>query len=214
MTDFFDARSAGYDAHMQRSVAQFDAFYAAVAQPIPRTAAALRVLDIGCGTGLELAPIWQRAPNARVTGVDLSARMLRQLQDKYADRREQLSLIQGSYLDVPLGQAVYDWAVAVMTLHHLLPETKARLYAKIRRALKPGGGYVEGDYVVSPQQEARLLAAYRERMDAADPAQEGLYHVDIPLSLPHQRALLLGAGFARVEVLWQEGEAAVYVAQA
>jgi len=36
--------------------------------------------------------------------------------------------------------------------------------------------------------------------------------VDIPLALDTQRALLRAAGFDEVEVVWEEGEAAVYVA--
>jgi tRNA (cmo5U34)-methyltransferase len=212
MSDFFDARSEGYDAHMQGAMDAFEDFYAAIAGTIPRTEAALRILDVGCGTGLELDPILQRAPNAQITGVDLSDRMLARLRAKYADRWGQMTLIQGSYLALPLGAARYDWAVSAMTLHHLLPESKGRLYARIRRALKPGGRYVEGDYVVSPEKAARLLTAYREKMVAMKDPEEGAYHVDIPLSLDTQRALLLAAGFAEVEVVWEEGEAAVYMA--
>lgn len=36
--------------------------------------------------------------------------------------RDQLRLIQGSFLELPLGSGTCDFAVAVMTLHHLLPE--------------------------------------------------------------------------------------------
>ena len=215
MAAFFDARAAGYDAHMQRSVASFEDFYAAVAQPIPRTQRALRILDIGCGTGLELDPIFERAPNARVTGIDLSERMLAALREKYAARMDRITLIQGSYLETPFEEGGYDYAVSVMTLHHLLPPRRALLYAKIRHALKLGGSYVEGDYVVSKAEEERLINALRRKADSAGPGGEaGAYHVDIPLALETQRRLLIEAGFAGVEVIWHEGEAAVYVVQA
>jgi hypothetical protein len=88
------------------------------------------------------------------------------------------------------------------------------LYERIRGALGAGGGYIEGDYIVSKKEEARALAAYRDRMGPARERGEGMYHVDIPLAMETQRALLLQAGFARVEVIWHEGEAAVYVADA
>jgi tRNA (cmo5U34)-methyltransferase len=213
MIVFFDARSDGYDAHMQQSVASFEAFYAAIARAIPCTEQALHILDIGCGTGLELDPIFRRAPNARITGVDLSANMLAQLRSKYAQRLGQITLIQGSYLETPLGQARYDCAVSVMTLHHLLPTRKGRLYARIRRALKEGGRYIEGDYVVSEDEAARLLAEYREKVGSVGGGQEGTYHVDIPLTIARHRELLLEAEFATVAVTWQEDEAAVYVAE-
>ena len=213
MAEFFDERAAGYDEHMARSVDDFDAFYNSIAQSIPRTDEALRVLDIGCGTGLELAPIFDRAPQAQVTAIDLSERMLERLQHKYRERLEQLTLLQGSYLDVDFGEGAYDVAIAVMTLHHLLPEQKRRLYQKIHRTLKPGGAYIEGDYMVSPEKEQQLLAEYREKKASAEDLESGMYHVDIPFSIETQRSLLREAGFPQVEVLWQAGEAVILIAE-
>ena len=43
------------------------------------------LLDIGCGTGLELASIYQKFPNVKITGIDLSKDMLEKLRVKYAD---------------------------------------------------------------------------------------------------------------------------------
>lgn len=37
------------------------------------------ILDIGCGTGLELDEIWKRNPEISVTGIDLSQSMLNEL---------------------------------------------------------------------------------------------------------------------------------------
>jgi tRNA (cmo5U34)-methyltransferase len=214
MSDFFDKRSSGYDEHMRQSIASFEAFYEAIAQCIPCTDEVLHILDVGCGTGLELGPIFLRAPNARITGVDLSEGMLKHLRDKVASRLEQLALIQGSYLEMSFGQAEYDYGVSVMTLHHLLPERKGRLYEKTRQALKDEGKYIEGDYIVSKEKHEPILAEYREKLRSVTKPGDGHYHVDIPLTMEMQRELLLKAGFARVEVIWEEGEAAVYVAEA
>lgn len=52
-------------------------------------------------------------------------------------------------------------SVFAMTLYHLLLDRKARLYARIRKAFKPGGRYIEGNYVVSPEKERRLLAGWK-----------------------------------------------------
>jgi tRNA (cmo5U34)-methyltransferase len=123
-----------------------------------------------------------------------------------------LTLIQDSYLKVPLGQDVYDYALSVMSLHHLLPEAKRRLYARIRRALRPGGRYIEGDYVVSQAEAVRLLAKARATLAAVEGNAYGDYHVDVPFTLADQRTLLLEAGFVDFEMIWQQGEAAVYLA--
>ena len=221
MADFFDSRAQGYEAHMERSVASFDRFYAAIASPVPKTQERLSILDVGCGTGLELEAILSRAPNAVVTGIDVSARMLDKLRERYERRSEQLHLIQGSYLEVPLGESRYDYAVAVMTLHHLLPTRKLELYRRIRRALKREGGYVEGDWVVSPEEEEGYRSRYeelvltlsRERAIEREAPDEGSYHIDVPLSLETETRLLVEAGYNTVDVIWQGERNDVYVAR-
>lgn len=213
MGPFFDARADGYDLHMRGVLRSFDAFYAGLAAPLPATDAPIRVLDLGCGTGLELAGIWARAPRARVTGIDLSAGMLARLRERHAARAAQLELVQGSYLEVPLGEGGFDAAVSAMTLHHLPPPEKLALYARLRAALRPGAPYVEGDYVVSEAEEARLLAAFREARRGEAPGAPQR-HLDVPASLATQRELLAGAGFTGFRLCWQEGEAAIYTVTA
>jgi tRNA (cmo5U34)-methyltransferase len=213
MADFFDARSEGYEAHMERSVSSFDRFYASIASPIPETDEVLYVLDLGCGTGLEFKAILSRAPNAAITGIDVSAQMLHRLRETYADRLEQVTLIRASYLDVPLGEHVYDYVVAVMTLHHLVPATKVSLYQTIREALRPEGAYIEGDWVVSPEEELLYRAAYEEAARELQTSENGDHHIDIPLSLETEKRLLVEAGFRTVEVIWQGPGNGVYVAR-
>lgn len=211
MAVFFNARADGYDDHMRASLGDlFDAFYAAVAAQVPEADGAAAILDLGAGTGTEVATILARAPRARFTCVDLSAGMLAKLSERFATQREQLTLIHGSYLDVPLPDAAFDFAVAVMTMHHFPHQTKGDLYARIRAALRLGGTYVEGDYYVTPAEEARLLER-REKL--LRPGDEGLYHIDIPFALDTQRHLLLNAGFAKVDLVWQNGDKAVLAAR-
>lgn len=213
MERFFDERAQGYDEDMRSVVVSFEAFYGGIAAPLLATDAPIRVLDLGCGTGLELAGIWARAPNARITGIDLSGGMLARLRERYAARAAQLELVKGSYLEVPLGEQAFDFAVSTMTLHHLAPEAKAQLYARLRPALKPGAVYVEGDYVVEPAEEARLLATARAAAAAESPGAP-LRHVDIPCSLGTQEELLRRAGFVDYRLRWQGGKAAIYTVTA
>lgn len=212
MEAFFDDRSSGYDQHMADNVADFSEFYRAVARQIPSAASRIELLDLGCGTGLELTSIFRHSPQANITGIDLSANMLSHLREKYQDRLSQINLIQASYLDLDLGQDRFDVCVSVMTLHHLLPEQKCRLYRRILRAVKPGGLYIEGDYVVSLEEEREALAAYQEIFDSRSHHHEGHFHFDVPLSKSSQVKILQGAGFSPVEIVWEGEDAAVFSA--
>lgn len=52
MASFFENRLAGYDEHMMTEIEGAAAFYAFTASLLPD--GACDVLDLGCGTGLEL----------------------------------------------------------------------------------------------------------------------------------------------------------------
>jgi tRNA (cmo5U34)-methyltransferase len=212
MDEFFDKVAESYDEHMKQNIESFEEFYSCISTCITETEKAINVLDIGCGTGLEFEAIFEKAPRAMITGIDVSGEMLNILRDKYKKRLGQIALIQKSYLAVPFGKDVYDYVISVMTLHHLLPEQKRSQYQKIKESLKPGGKYVEGDYIVTLEQEKQFLEKYREKRRSDANIGDGTHHIDIPFSLNTQRRLLAEAGFSSMEVLWQGEKAAVYVA--
>lgn len=199
MGDFFDARLEGYEAHQLNTIDDAGEFYPFTAGLLPRTPGA-RVLDLGCGTGLELGYYFETVPTARVTGVDLAPGMLKELQKKFPDKA--LTLVLGSYFDVPFGEEAFDAAASVESLHHFTQAEKIPLYAKLRRALKPGGYFILTDYFAADQAEeqfrrAELLRLKREQ----DLPEDEFYHYDTPLTVDHEREALLQGGFAAVQVL-------------
>ena len=213
MASFFDLRATGYDVHIKDVVytdEEFEQFYQAISQPIAPTEQPLKILDLGCGTGLELAPLLQRVPNAQITGMDVSINMLRLLEEKYPAQQRQITLKAASYLDESLGSQEYDYIISAMSLHHLLPDTKQKLYQKIYLALKPGGQYIEGDTVTRKDMENEFLAEYEGQIKQMLPAANGHYHIDIPFSIDTQKELLLGAGFKQFKLIWEKDYAAVW----
>src|SRR5215216_4147065 len=106
MAAFFDNRATEYDDHMRDVVfsdTTFAQFYQVISVAIEKTEALLNILDLGCGTGLEIDALLRRVPNALITGVDLSEKMLTQLQARYIAHMRQITLITNSYLTMPLG---------------------------------------------------------------------------------------------------------------
>ena len=199
MSDFFEARLDGYDAHMLTEIESAQEFYPFTAQQLPQDENC-RILDLGCGTGLELEAYYPLNPSAQVTGIDLSQGMLTALRQKFVDR--EIVLICGSYFDVPLGEAVFDAAVSVESLHHFTKEEKVPLYRKVRGALKAGGYFVLTDYLCTTDEEERNYRAMLNDLKA----QQGIdddefYHYDTPLTVEHEMQALLEAGFSSVQVL-------------
>ena len=138
MDAFFDRRLEGYEEHQLTCIDCAQEFYPFTAQQLPAAPGA-HLLDLGCGTGLELEYYFPLNPGAVVTGIDLAAGMLAALHEKFADKS--LTLIQGSYFDVPLGHAQFDAAVSVESLHHFTQAEKLPLYQRLHAALKPAGSF-------------------------------------------------------------------------
>ena len=199
MGEFFDARLEGYDEHMMTNIEGAETFYPFTARQLP-AAAHSRILDLGCGTGLELEHYFRLCPTAKVTGIDLAKGMLAALEKKFADK--EITLIRGSYFDVPFGEEIYDAAVSVESLHHFTKEEKIPLYTRLHNALKENGYFILTDYFALSGEEERQC---RQKLLALK-AEQGIidgefYHYDTPLTVDHETEALLEAGFSKVEVL-------------
>ena len=210
MDAFFEARLEGYDTHMLTNIAGAREFYPFTAGCLPMEPGAA-VLDLGCGTGLELDFYFAANPDAAITGIDLSAGMLDALAEKFPGK--QLNLIRGSYFDLPLGEACFDAAVSVESLHHFTQEEKAGLYRKLHGALREGGYFILTDYFA--EEESFEISSRKELLQLK--AEQGLgdedfYHYDTPLTVEHETQALKEGGFSRVTVLKNWG--ATYVLKA
>lgn len=97
---------------------------------------AVEVAELGCGPGVGLSALLAEFPEAHVTGVDQSSRMLGQsrLRNQRAERAGRLAVRQGGAAD--LG-GPYDVVVAVHVLY-FWPDLTAAL-TQVRSALRVGG---------------------------------------------------------------------------
>ncbi len=210
MDEFFARRVEGYDEHMLTDVGGCAAGYKRMAQELVRLLpdGEESLLDLGCGTGLELDEIWKRMPDLRVTGIDMTRAMLDELAKKHPDK--ELRLICGDYMATELGHD-YGAAVSFQTMHHLYPDVKETLYTRIFSALKDGGVYIECDYMCDTDEQEEGFRAELVRLKALQ--DEGFYHYDIPCTVRHQIQLLERAGFAPVTQVFREENTVMLMAR-
>jgi RimJ/RimL family protein N-acetyltransferase/phospholipid N-methyltransferase len=202
MATFFDTRADGYNRHMLSEAGSSADDYKKLGSHFPKTSEAIQVLDIGCGTGIELDYIWAHAPHAHIICVDVSRGMLDILLQNHPGSHDRIAIVEASYIDWPYPENAFDIVVSNMTMHHLWPEQKVAIYRKILGALKTGGSYIEGDFIV----DAIAAEQYKRRYETItanlpDKAKAGEYHIDIPFTLDVQKKLLCQAGFGVVDVL-------------
>lgn len=199
MRDFFNHRLDGYEAHQLEAIQGAREFYPLTAACLPQKENA-RLLDLGCGTGLELETYLASHPTAEVTGIDLAEEMLEAFRMKFPDRA--LTLLQGSYFTIPFGERCYDAAVSVESLHHFTKAEKIPLYRKVLRALKPEGYFIITDYFAASEEQENYFRAELLRLRQAQGIHdEEFYHYDTPLTVAHEMQALQEAGFSQVELL-------------
>ena len=75
MNEFFSKRLDGYEEHQLNAIDGAREFYPFTASLLPVQNGAA-VLDLGCGTGLELEYYFKFNPAAKISGLDLSEDML------------------------------------------------------------------------------------------------------------------------------------------
>lgn len=195
MADFFAARVGMYDEHMINDVEGCKEGYEKMAEFVPEGCE--RLLDLGCGTGLELEAIFERFPDVSVTGIDLCKEMLVKLEEKYRDKT--LSLICDDYFVADFG-ANFDCAVSFQTMHHFSHSDKKRLYKRIFEATKQHGVYIECDYMVETDEEERHWFTEKEKICKEQGLNENeFFHYDTPCTIENQIRLLESAGFTDVE---------------
>ena len=203
MDDFFAARVNGYDEHMRMTIEGASDFYAYTASLLPMESGA-KVLDLGCGTGLELEEYFNFNPNANVTGIDLSEAMLKSLKEKFPNKS--INLVHGSYFDVPFGENKYDAAVSVESLHHFPAEQKETLYRKLFAALKENGSFILTDYFAESEElEKEYFRNLKQLKEEQGLSGNEFYHYDTPLTVDHEMQVLRRAGFSDVQMLKEWG---------
>lgn len=203
MSDFFTKRLEGYEEHM----AFCEDSYRVFAEALPDECQ--KILDLGCGTGLELERIWEKDPHIEVTGVDLCQGMLDKLLEKHLGMP--LTTVCQDYFQYDFGNGKWDAVISFESLHHFLPERKRELYRKIYNSLKKDGVFLLGDYIACCDEEETLLRnTYLQKREQSAISDDCFVHFDIPLTLEHESRLLQDVGFFMEKIL--DGDATIIVA--
>jgi tRNA threonylcarbamoyl adenosine modification protein (Sua5/YciO/YrdC/YwlC family) len=153
------------------------------------------VLDLGTGTGETAQRLLARHPDAHLTGIDASARMLAAASVSLPAARVSLSV---GRLEDPLPHGSFDLVTSVLCVHHLPGPAKAQLFARVASVLGPGGRFVLADVVVPTDAAAAQV-----------PLTPGY---DMPDSTSDQLRWLGQAGLS-AQVAWAAGDLVVIVAR-
>ena len=214
----FDAAAEDYDRARRQLVPPFDDFYGTAVEAIPyKREEAIRVLDLGAGTGMLSAFVAWAFPRARITLVDASPGMLAVARRRFADEPGRFEFRVLDYAREPL-PGEYEAVVSALSIHHLDGTEKRELFREVYRVLCDGGVFVNADQILgsTPEIEARYretwLRQVREREVGEEDLAAALMRMkeDKMSTLEEQEAWLEETGFRQVDCPYKNYGFAVY----
>ena len=107
-----------------------------IAEEVARKLDGGTVLDVGSGTGFLAIEIAERAPGARVVGIDLSREMVR-IAGAHARGLDNVRFRLADAAELPFDESSMDFIVSTGSMHHWRRPVK--VFNECFRVLKPGG---------------------------------------------------------------------------
>lgn len=145
----------------------------------------MRVLDVGCGTGVLLDQLRQREAGVRLMGIDATPGMLARARHRMGPHA---MLVEGSGDALPLADQSVDSVVSTSALHYIADMDRA--LGEMARVLVPGGQLVVVDWCA----DYLTMRALDLLLRVVDPAHERT------ASTARLRASAVGAKLVDVQV--------------
>lgn len=147
----------------------------------------LRILEVGCGTGINLAYLARKYPEAQLVGVDLSGDMLRKARTKLARYNDRVTLLEEPYQAGGNAGTDFDLVLFSYSLSMINPQW-AEILDQARKDLRSGGmvaavDFSDSKYVGFRNHMSRnhvmvtghLLPGLRERFESMLDVERGVY---------------------------------------
>lgn len=206
MDQYFDSRVDVYDEiHQQTGISWGKQIRDIVSEYIPTQKT--KILDLGCGTGLELDEIFKKSPDSEVVCVDISKEMLKKLREKYHNYN--IKTLNKNFFDLEFGFEEYDFVISVMALHHFFEKDKLLLYKKIYNSLKEKGVFINSDYIIDDPSFELDRFDQLKKIQSEHPGE--LFHFDIPFTEERERNVLLNSGFSSIDKVYENKKTKILV---
>jgi len=212
----FDATAANYDRDRVKLIPGHEGFYAAALELIPTDA--MRIVELGAGSGLFSAMLRAAFPEAHLTLIDFSENMLALARNRLGSNSDatHITFLLADYTIEPL-PTNSDAIVSSLSIHHLEDERKHALLRPIFTALRPGGLFINADHIAGPTPELeeiyqlRWLADVRTEGATEQQIADSLYRQQEDRRTPvsTQLAWLRDTGFTNVDCWYKHSSFAV-----
>ncbi|WP_028559134.1 class I SAM-dependent methyltransferase [Paenibacillus pinihumi] len=215
----FDSNASHYDPERRQLIPCFDDFYGMALSLVESDNPAPRILDLGAGTGLFSAMVLQKYPDAHLTLVDLSDKMMEAAQARF-HQNPNIEYIVADYTAYDF-QGPYDFVISSLSIHHLTHPLKQQLFFRIHHLLQDGGSFINADQAAghTPQADAYYRKRWLKSVYGSGLAEASIQasikrrELDINAKPEAQLNWLKQAGFTDVDCVYKNFEFAVFYAR-
>lgn len=96
-----------------------------------------RILELGCGAGDQ--SLWFAERGFEVVGIDISGQAVDWAREKAAARGLNAEFVQSSVLELPFGNATFDYVLDGYCWHCIIGDDRIPFLSEAARVLRPGG---------------------------------------------------------------------------
>jgi tRNA (cmo5U34)-methyltransferase len=211
----FGKISTKYDEQRTKIIPCFFDFYYLPLNIMKTDNPSPRILDIGAGTGLFSSIVLSKFPQAQITLMDCTEKMLDIAKERFKDKSNITYICQDmTKVDDALSKSYenqFDFIISGLAIHHLTNDEKRYVYTKCYQWLKKGGLFINCDQIISPvpELEAKNIEIWHQKIrengldeEAIDMLKERM-KLDKCATIPCQMELLKDAGFVTRDFLFK-----------
>jgi tRNA (cmo5U34)-methyltransferase len=216
--EHFNSDLIDYDTCCSKVVPKNEELHDTLVKSIPHDEnKELRILDLGIGTSRGALQILNRFPNAQLTGIDFSSKMINRSKEKLKEFGSRVELIEGNFNKIDFS-GKYDVIVSAVAIHNSKEEQQKQLIAKIYGSLNQGGYFIDGDFVKTLDEETnkKLDEFYKNFLKENlkdDELKAWLRHgfeEDVVVPLDTYFKWMKEIGFEDIECVWKYQNLAVF----
>lgn len=138
-----------------------------------------RVLELCCGTGVNIGLIARHRPQAQIVGVDLSEPMLAIAERTLGSNAlKNIELVKMDATKTGFNAACFDAVLISLVLHEIEDSLATGILAEARRVLKPGGQLIVIEWEAPERLSQRLLFGIIQRLEPR--GFSGFLRTDMP----------------------------------
>ncbi|ORX71062.1 methyltransferase [Anaeromyces robustus] len=174
-----------------------------------------RILDVGAGTGLFSSIVLSKFPQAKITLIDITQKMLNIAKERFEGNENITYLCKDLInMDEETSKSFenqFDFIISGLAIHHIPDEGKSILYKKCYQWLKKGGLFINCDQIISPNPKLEEMnkKVWFEKIRESKIDEEAIEMLEVRLKLdkcgtiPLQIKYLMEAGFQDVDILYK-----------